>query len=502
MKEVVASVQPRFAEHDVKTAFSYLLSFGNILDDAPAYGTRARTEYLREVWRDEPILTGAVYALVAKVVAWPWLLTGGKYNVSRAQSLLQHAEDGAGWSFFLSRAVLDFLTTNVGALIEVGYSDVEQTRIGGIYNLDAGQCDLTGSARYPVRYFPSAGGNAIDLAAHQVLRVCSMPLADERYNGRGYCAVERSLRAAKLLTLIYTYKEEKLSNLPPQGLAAVTGNLTDAQWTDALSKYKAGREGRNQMVFPGLLFLLADQLDIKIVPFSSLPDSFDERETVDIYAQTLALDFGVDVAEFWNIKQAGMTRPNNEVQHLKAKGKGPGEIMSGFSRVINFSLMPRGVTFEFGAQDSDDILRETETQQAQADVVMTLFEKGQGIIDKLEARELAARQGVLPEDMVRVDDVTVDDTEGTKTYDEVVRVHYEPERDRVKCETLTTRRRARQKADTTAQQAARELRAAWGDYTVDFALPPDDAPVEITEADIAAAATDVTAALEEAEDAE
>jgi len=101
-EDPVTSVQPRFTEHEVGTAFSYLLSFGGTLDDAPPYGTQARTAYLRKMWQSEPILTGAVYALVSKAVAWPWLLSGGKYNVSRAQSLLQHAETARDGRFSLA----------------------------------------------------------------------------------------------------------------------------------------------------------------------------------------------------------------------------------------------------------------------------------------------------------------------------------------------------------------------------------------------------------------
>lgn len=515
--ETIQSVQPRFTEHDVQTAFSYLLSYAQTADSAPPYGTRGRTQYLRRTWRQEPILTGAVYSLVAKATAWPWTLTGGKTKVRRAQELLSTAEAGKGWSFFLSRAVLDFLTTNVGAVIEVGYADAEQTRIAGLFNVDAGRCELTGNARFPMRYFPPTGTAAIALAAHQVIQVCSLPLTDEKYHGRGYCAVERALRAARLLMLIHQYREEKLSNLPPQGIAAITGNLTDTQWADALRKYKESREGRGQLVFPGLLFLIADTLDIKLTPFSSLPENFDERSAVDIYAQTLALDFGVDVSEFWSIKQSGMTRPNTEIQHLKAKGKGPGEIMSNFSRALNFNVIPRGVEFAFGAQDADDVLRAAQVQQAQTDVIMSLYERGVGIIGVAEARDLAARRGVLPDDMIATDTTEVDDTEGLKSYmaEDIVQATFAPERGTARYKTLQRARHDTARValinvksveleegeiDYAAERArAQSLIAAWGDYDVDFSLPAEDAPVEITPEDIDTAVADVKLALEAGE---
>lgn len=369
--------------------------------DLPRLGERARR--LREFARAEPILAGAVASMTSKVVSLDWQIIGGRNRVRRYHEILAEAEDGTGWSYFIDRWMQDYLTTDGGGFVELA-RDGTSGPVAALYNLDSACVFPTGNARVPYRYYSSIGDRAIPLYPNDFALAVDLPSPDESKLGIGFCAVSRALKAARVLLALYSYDEEQLSDLPPKGLATITG-LTQSEVMEAFKLYDAQRREKRQTTFKGVLWLAAlanplQQIDVKLTPFSTLPDHFDRERAVTLYVYTLALDFGVDVREFWPASQTGATKAEAEIQAQKAKGKGFGRALMAIEREINWKILPPGLQFSFDQKDSeDDLVRETIRARV-IENVRRLWEPspatGTGIISTEEARRLLAEAQAVP----------------------------------------------------------------------------------------------------------
>lgn len=405
------SRQPRTqTDKDVNPFFLWTLYEHE--DSIPAWGNQGRGEKLREFARQEPILAGAVATMASKATALDWKVEGGRNRVRRYHDLLGEAEDGQGWSYFLDRLVQDYVTTDLGGVIELG-REGKGGPVSGIYNLDSTACSLTGNAQAPLKYAAKVGSSrTVALLPGEYARVVDMPANDESRFGLGFCAVSRALKAAKVLMALYQYEEEQLSDLPPQGIASITG-MTAPEVQAAFERYRAARESKEQLTFKGVLWLSAtanalQPIDVKLTPFSTLPAHFDKQQAMTLYVYTLALDFGVDVREFWPASQTGATKAEAEIQHQKAKGKGFGRLLSDVERAVNWEVLPEGLTFAFDQQDSEDDLLRQQVHKESVELVRRLWEPtmaGEGIISTAEARRLLVEQGVLPEWLAGAGDV-------------------------------------------------------------------------------------------------
>lgn len=260
-----------------------------------------------------------------------------------------------------------------------------------------------------------------------------MPSGRERYLGIGLCAVSRALKAAKLLMGLHDYDSEKLSNLPPEGVASVTG-LTMAEFNDALAMWMSARKKDNSLTFPQVLWLIGSQpnADVKVnfVGFSQVPESFDRKVVVNQYVNTLALCFGVDAREFWPVSSGALgTAAETEVQHMKARGKGPGEYITTTERAINGEL-PDGVEFKYDTQDIEEDMEAAMVAKAWVEAYLPLTTAGgaaEEILSKDELMRLLADKGVVPDWMVRDDRIIADDMgmeEKYWTHDDVIIIEW------------------------------------------------------------------------------
>lgn len=430
VKALETSVQPRFSEVSddvISRAYLGIIQLGQAVDQFPPYGSPAREAALRRLIRNdiEPILTGAIGAMVARFVALGWSIHGGRNKAARARRMLADAEGGDGWSVFVSKLVEDMLVADRGGFMEMGTLG-SSGPVVDIYNLDAACCGLTGNQAWPVVYMPKVGKKRRQrpLDRDHVVHLPNMPSPDETLFDRGLSPVSRALRAAQILRLVNEHDTEQLQNLPPQGLLTVM-NITESQWLDALTKYKEGRKKAGMDVFPGLLVIAGQSITnppgVQLTPFSTLPLGFNKRETVEIYVKTLALALGIDVAEIWLIPQVGATKAAFTVQHMKARGKGIGYIISAIERAMNFHVMPRGVVFEFDFQDDEQDAIQAEIEGKKILNVSRMYETrradGVSLISREEGRQLLVQDGILSPVFAEADEVTLEDV-ATKTWEE------------------------------------------------------------------------------------
>ena len=323
----------------------------------PPIGDPTRDIILAKFWKSEPILAGAVYSMSAKMTALSWTVMGDKKEAKYYAEIFSGAASMGGydWGSFISATAQDFYTTDRGSFWE---TPREGNRVYGkladLGHIDSLQCAMTGNSKKPILYLSEVTGQYKLFRPGEFIHFASMPSPREMYFGQGLCATSRAWRAAKLLMGLHDYDEEKLSNLPPEGVAAVSG-LTMDEFQDALAMWRASRESRNSLTFPQVLWLVGSMpnasINLDFIGFSEIPESFDRSTVVEQYINTLALVFGVDAREFWPISTSTLgTASESEIQHMKAKGKGPGEFVSIIERKLNGEL-PEGVEFAFDTQD-------------------------------------------------------------------------------------------------------------------------------------------------------
>lgn len=367
----------------LQNMYQIIRDVGQKHDEAPKYGSSNRDEYLSNFWKTEPMLAGAVYSMSAKMGALSWSLTGVAEDAKKYATMLSQAAysfDGYDWGGFISATAEDFYTLDRGNWWEVArsgnYMYGPPVALG---HIDGLSCWPTGDVKYPVYYQSNVTGQQIKFRPGEYIHFASMPSPREEYYGLGFCAVSRALRAAKLLTGLRDYDEEKLANLPPEGVAAVTG-LTMTEFKNAIKLWQSERRKNNSLTFPQVLWLVGSTPQTKVgldmIGFSQLPESFERKDVVTQYINTLALDFGVDVREFWPVTGSSLgTASESEIQHMKAKGKGPGEFISIVERQLNAEF-PETVHFGFDTQDIGEDKIAAEVAKMWIDAYLPLTKAG------------------------------------------------------------------------------------------------------------------------------
>jgi len=423
------SVQPRFQSHDdIGHGVITMLRTGT--DAVYPYGDTRRDVQTQDMVHLENILIGAISTMVQKMCGLNWIITGGRNRVRRYSRILSDAEGGNGWSNWLSKIIWDYLTHDNGSYIELG----RQGRgvngpVADIYHMDSFQMRTTGNVDFPYIYSPSVrtrgSRSQVRMPSGSVVRLASMPSTEEKRLGLGFCAASRALRAANLLLTLNKYGEEKLTNMPPQGIASITG-MTIRQVHEAMNLYEEERKKRNQLTYGGLLWLAnampgGQEVAVQLTEFSSMPDGFDYQTMVEIYVNIVALCLGVDTREIWPATQTGATKADALVQAQKAKGKGVAELINTIERAINFHVLPEGVEFAFDFTDDEEDLRRAEIQGRHIINVVALYQPAspmlpEGLVTREEARQLLASYQVLPEEMVQANESVETDTDARKSF--------------------------------------------------------------------------------------
>jgi hypothetical protein len=394
--------------------------YGKNTERIPLYDDPSRDIYLSNMWREEPILAGAVYSMTAKMTALKWSITGRRRVAKQAAQLFASAAHMGGydWGGFVSSTAEDFYTTNRGVFWETPRDgNYLYGKLAAIGHIDSLACELTGNSKHPVVYRSEVTGQTLRFRPGEIVHFSSLPSPREIHFGMGFCAVDRALRAVQLLMGLHDYDAEKLANLPPEGVAAITG-LTMDEFQDALNLWRAARERDKSLTFPQVLWLIGSQPNVEVKVsfhgFSQIPESFDRQTVITQYISTLALDFGVDAREFWPISSGSLgTAAESEIQHLKAKGKGPGEFISITERNINAEL-PEDANFSYDTQDIAEDVNAAAAAQAWITALFPLTTAGGAgdeILTKEQFLRMLADHGVIPDYVVQDDRVAIEDSD-------------------------------------------------------------------------------------------
>lgn len=428
------SKQPRFSEVNPRNFFNSLLRFAKSnIQKEPEYGSVERDLWLRTIWPQEPYLAGVINSVTNIDKNRGWTITGGRNQVNRFVDILHnrfyYAPDLSGWRMSFGGSSLSYWTSDMGSVTEIGRLDSMQGPLDSMYFVDPARCRLTGSFEMPLEYKPDKG-NKQQWRRDDYFRVVSLPNTDESLYGLGLCALSRCIELVKIMIGIYQYDNEMLLNQAPRGLLLLKG-ITEEQWENAMTARKARLEGDEQKYY-GAIHVLAAldpgvELEAQMIALSQLPAEFNQKTFTDLLLYGYALCFGYDPREFWPVSSGSLgTATETEAQHRKGGAKGGLDFVLSFAEALNTEL-PDTILFEFEERDLDGELHQAEVEQAQANVVMTMYEKGTGIISLEQAQVLAAERGLIDPDwtMEQEDTVATDEGEERSLHPRIERAMYQ-----------------------------------------------------------------------------
>jgi hypothetical protein len=362
---------------------------------------------LRKFWKKPDYLSGAVYTMQARMSAIPNRVVArdqsNRQSVKEAEQMTElihsASEFGEGWGAFFSKWVEDLVTQDNGAFAEViGMGRKDGPLLGrpiSIAHLDSGRCTRTGNAEFPVLY-TDRDGKIYKLHYTRVLFTSQMNSPIKEMNGVGLCAVSRCINVAQTLFDILVFKQEKMGSRPHRAILIPKGGLDpeDVRFAFQVADNQMDSHGYSRyskIVVAGSSSL--PEASLEQIELSSLPDGFDEQTSITLGMATIALAFGVDARELFPGLSSGATRAEALLQHLKQRGKGPGQIIQTVETLFNHKILPAHLRFEFDFQDDAEDRQVADIKKVRSDRRRQDIETGS--ISSRISRELMVETGDL-----------------------------------------------------------------------------------------------------------
>lgn len=318
---------------------------------------------------------------IKKIQSTPHEVKGDKPQiVKRFQEMFQNAQYGAGWDAFIPLLISDYLYQDKGAFIYlIGRGDPAKPIKGpvlGIAVLDSVRCTLTGSPEYPVIY-QAKDGKFYRIENTRIIHIVDSPDPDEDRNGVGHCYLSRVASIGTVDRLMEQYSIERLGDLPPAGILAVSG-ITDKQYQDAVSKYHAAnsQDGADH-VWKNVIRVTGIDPDkpvkVELTPFSTLPEHFDYEKAINTHVNMIALALGVDKQEIWELSSGSLgSGAQSQILDKKSEGKGYGHLLQMLERKFNTCILPEELEFRFKFKDSEQDADDAERAQVWASIASSV----------------------------------------------------------------------------------------------------------------------------------
>lgn len=389
-----------------------------------SWWSEKRDRDLRNFWKKSDHLSGAIYSMTSKMTAITFTIvardSSNQADVDQAKKLTEilhgAAQFGSGWEVFFSAFVEDLLTQDNGAFAEIiGPGDPSGPLTGtpiSVAHLDSARCQRTSNPIYPVLYRDIAG-KLYKLHFTRVMYAAQMPSPAREMNGVGFCAVSRCISVAQTLIDILTYKQEKLGSRPHRAILITKGGLDPKDVADAFSMAEQTMDNQGLSRYSKVVVAGSSSMEdagLQVVELSSLPDGFDERTSVELGMSTIALAFGMDPNELFPNLNASASRADALVQHLKQRGRGPGQILQIVESLFNYKFLPARFQMVFEYQDEAQDRQTAETRRIQTE--RTNIELINGAMNKRAAREQMLTTGYMDQaqfDMLELSDGRLDD---------------------------------------------------------------------------------------------
>lgn len=383
-----------------------LFSIGSTIDSIPDWSVYpwARDRMLRAFYKVEPIISGAVYTLTARLSALRYTLTGRDELQDDIHQLLDDADYGNGFEVLISKTITDLATQDNGAFWElVGDGNPDGELLGGVaYGvnyLDPAQCYRTYDPEYPVLYVDPIKGTRHQIHRSRVVMFSNMPMPNELARGVGFCPLSRALLSVQLMQAIQEYRYEKTSGKFERAIGFGTG-MTSQTLQGLLNQVQNEDENMGFARFGKIPFFVSPrkEVNLNLLDLASVPDGFDLMNETEVYVMTIALAFGIDARELWAATQTGATKADASIQHMKTRGKGLADLITTIERAVNQFLMPEDMKFVYDFIDDEHDAEVATTRQAKTAYLSEI--KREGGLSGAQYQAMLIHEGILDENVL------------------------------------------------------------------------------------------------------
>jgi hypothetical protein len=339
-----------------------------------------RDVQLANFWKQVDYLSGAIYTMESKMSAIPVKVQARDQSIkehvkesnSETERLLVGAEFGQGWSAFYEKFVEALITQDNGTFAEIiGRGRPDGPIIGRpitMRTLDPALCQRTGDPEFPVIYH-DPNGKMFKLHFTRVMYKAQMESTIAQMFGVGFCGISRAINTAQSHLDILIFKQEKLGSRPRRGIMVTGGGLDPEDVAGAFQRIE-GIEDSQALSRYSKIAVVGDsslpEARIELTDISSLPDGFDERTNVELGMAVISMAFGMDARELFPALQTGATRADALIQHLKQRGKGPGQIIQLTELMFNSKYLPPHLKLVFDFQDDEEDRQSAETKEVRS----------------------------------------------------------------------------------------------------------------------------------------
>jgi hypothetical protein len=341
---------------------SWMVQAGDML---PPWWSKARDRQLSKIWRGFDHLATAIYNAQAKIVGIPLVVKPiDPNNVKHAEEaatisyLLDVTTDfGRSWQYTYSKFVLDLLTQDNGAFMEIigpGRADGPMTgKPLTLRHLDASRCIRTGHPEFPVLYM-SEDGKRYKIHWTRIIFSSQMPSSRDEMNGVGFCAVSRCLNIAQSLSDMVGYKLERLGSRPHNQMLVGKG-VTGRQIMEALAMVESEASARGLSRYASTVAIGSENPDIDIARVDlTHMEPFDEATSTNLGMYIIAAAFGMDADELWPTSGGrGSSKGDAGLKKMRSRGRLPQQIIKDLVTQLNFKFLPPYLRLTADFQDDE-----------------------------------------------------------------------------------------------------------------------------------------------------
>lgn len=401
-------------------------------DTMPAwsYYPTVRDAYLRNFYKHEPKLKGAVYSMTAFGKSLDLQIDGLPRSKKYSQTLVQDCENGQGQRALVGKSLVDFYTQDNGMFWElIGAGRADRPLRGAllppyVMHLDSARCWRTFDEEFPVVYQNPIDGTYHKMHYTRVVYRANMEQPDELARGIGFCPVSRVLEEAQYARDLLTYRREKVSGTFNRAIGYGSG-INAQVFKDSVNAAAAADTDAGFVMYRGIPFILSvsKEMTLNLLDLASVPDGFNLETETSLYMSILALAFGVDAREFWPATASGATKADATIQDMKTQGKGKGDVIETLESMWR-QVFPDTVEAEYDYTDDEQDLQKAKIWAVHSETFNT--GKTNGLLDAEEARAHLVKEGVYDAALLKattpeqanaepVDDSTPVEDEATET---------------------------------------------------------------------------------------
>jgi len=342
--------------------------------------SQTRDVQLANFWKQVDYLSGAIYTMESKMSAIPVRVQARDQSIvehvkeaeSETSRLLIGAEFGAGWSSFYEKFVEALVTQDNGTFAEIiGEGRPDGPIIGRpitVRTLDPALCQRTGDPIFPVIYHDPTG-KMYKIHFTRVMYKAQMESTIAQMFGVGFCSISRAINTSQSLLDILIYKQEKLGSRPRRGIIVTGGGIDPEDVSQAFRIVESIEDSQGLSRYSKIAVVGDSSLPeakLELMDLSGLPDGFNERDNVELGMAVIAMALGMDARELFPALEAGATRADALIQHLKQRGKGPGQIIQLTELMFNSKYLPPHLKLVFDFQDDEEDRQSAETKEIRA----------------------------------------------------------------------------------------------------------------------------------------